>query len=125
MCDREGKKSQLYAAVVARLKELFEITSHKFEPDLLAVVRKHCQGGKAPRLKTGTARCRQMYKDISSYPMYKETFEGIVHLFKIKNVPLFYEDVGDVVVAYCGLQGGNAVKKRKYRKTQRKIHIAK
>jgi hypothetical protein len=103
MCDQDGKKSQVYLAALTRLKQIFEIKSPKFEPALLAVVRKHCQGGKAPTLKKGTRRCRQTYKDLSTRPMYKEVFGGIVKVFKIKDASRFYKDVGDVLAAYCGL----------------------
>ena len=93
----------MYLSAVARLKQIFEIKSPEFEPALLAVVRKHCQGGKAPTLKKGNRRCRQTYKDLSTRPMYKEVFGGIVKVFKIKDAPRFYKDVGDVLAAFCEL----------------------
>ena len=105
MCDKEGKKSEVYLAAVARLRSIFNIRGPGFEKALLSVVRKHCQGAPTKRLKPakGTRACRNEYKNLSKMPYYKEVFGGVVKVFGIRNPRLFYADVRDVIVAHCKL----------------------
>lgn len=105
MCDKEGKKSAVYLAAVARLRSIFNIRGPRFEQALLGVVRKHCQGATKRRqaAKKGSVRCSKEYKNLSKMPYYKEVFGGVVKVFGIRNPRLFYADVRDVIVAHCRL----------------------
>jgi hypothetical protein len=104
MCDAEKQNNPAYVAAVRRLREIFAIQDPEFEEDLWRVVRKHCSNkSTATKMKKGTKRCRKTYKDLSARPFFKEVFGGVVKLLKIRNPTLFYRDVGNVLVAHCGL----------------------
>jgi hypothetical protein len=105
MCDAKQKNNPMYLGAVQRLREIFYIQGPEFEDDLWRVVLKHCRNGSSQTkmLKKGTRRCRQTYADLSSRPLFKEVFGGVVKMFRIRNPTLFYKDVGKVLVSHCGL----------------------